>query len=233
MKASIIIPAYNEGKFLRATLEAATQQDYQDYEVIVVDNNSKDDTFEVASSFAGVKVVKELNGGTNWARECGRKEAMGEIIAMLDADCIAPKHWLSEGVKIISSKPNIAAVSGPYDYYDTAFALRFVTAFTQRYVYNLTSKILNFLGTGGVIIGGNCIAWAKYLEQMGGFDTSYKFYGDDTDTAKRLSRYGKVLFSNKIYLKSSGRRFERQGVVNLTYKYFINFVKVLFSSSKK
>jgi len=229
MKASIIIPAYNEEAYIAETLEAVLKQNYSDFEVIVVDNNSNDRTAEIVRGFKGVKLVQELNKGTNWARERGRKEARGEIIATLDADCIPPKDWLSKAESILALDQNIAAVSGPYDYYDAGPVLRLSTYLIQKYIYNLTNKILLITRKGGLIVGGNCVIKTEFLNKIGGFDTSFAFYGDDTDTAKRLSRYGKVVFTSTTILKSSSRRFKKQGVIDLTYKYFINFLKVLFA----
>lgn len=234
MRVSIIIPAHNEEKYIASTLEAVLKQDYPDFEVIVVDNNSSDRTSEIAKSFSRVKVVQEFNKGTNWARERGRKESTGEIIVTLDSDCILPTDkWLSTATSILMSKADVVAVSGPYDYYDLNRLMRTLTFLTQKYVYYLTNQVLNFFGKGAVIIGGNVLIKADCLTEVGGFNTAYTFYGDDTDTAKRLSQFGRVIFTSKITVKSSGRRFIKQGIFNLTFKYFLNFVKVLFLSGGK
>ena len=103
MKVSIVIPAHNEESCIEETLRCVLRQNYPDFEVIVVDNNSQDRTAELARGM-GVKVVHEKNKGTQWARECGRLASTGEIIANLDADCLPETDWLQRGVKHFSNK---------------------------------------------------------------------------------------------------------------------------------
>ena len=71
------------------------------------------------------------------------------------------------------------------------------------------------------------------INAVGGFDTKFVFYGDDTDTAKNLSKLGKVVFDPDLIMPTSARRFKREGFVNIQMKYFYNFIKVIFSRSKK
>jgi glycosyltransferase involved in cell wall biosynthesis len=90
---SVIIPAFNEEKFLGNCLFSLKNQDFNDFEIIVVDNNSRDKTSKIAKKF-GVKLVSEKNQGAALARNRGAKEAKGEILAFTDADTILPKNWL-------------------------------------------------------------------------------------------------------------------------------------------
>ena len=76
---SVIVPAWNEEKYLKTLLPRLIAQDYSNYEIIVIDNNSKDNTAQVASSF-GVKVISEKKQGTSYARAKGFEKARGEII---------------------------------------------------------------------------------------------------------------------------------------------------------
>ena len=92
---SVVIPAYNEEQLLSKCLKSLTNQDFHlPFEIIVVDNNSRDKSNAIAQSF-GVKVIKETNQGVVWARQKGLLQAQGEIIAQADADCYYPSNWLS------------------------------------------------------------------------------------------------------------------------------------------
>jgi GT2 family glycosyltransferase len=62
------------------------------------------------------------------------------------------------------------------------------------------------------------------LEKMGGFDTRISFYGEDTDTARRASKFGKVKFNHKFFIHTSGRRFAGQGLAKTAWLYIINFL---------
>ncbi len=225
MKISVIVPAYNEEKYIKEALEALLKQSYSDFEVIVVNNASIDKTVEIAETFP-VKVLTEHRKGTQWARECGRKEATGEIIVNMDADCVPDPDWLQNGVKEFE-KHSCIAVSGPYDYYDAPPLMRTFSFLTQAYVYTAVNRFVQFFHLGAVIIGGNVFIKREALQKMGGYNTSITFYGDDPDTGKRLAKIGKVIYSKNVIMKSSARRLKGQGFFRITWLYLFHFFKSL------
>src|SRR5690554_6896624 len=111
---SIIIPAHNEQQYIAECLTSLTSQDYpkDKYEIIVVDNNSKDLTKEIARTF-NVQVIDQESGPVGAVRNAGAKKAQGEYLAFIDADCIAPINWLSKGAEALSS--NNSVYGGGYD----------------------------------------------------------------------------------------------------------------------
>jgi glycosyltransferase involved in cell wall biosynthesis len=232
MKISVIIPAFNEEKYLSKTLEAILAQDYPDFEVIVVDNASTDKTAEIAKSFTNIKVVYESRGGTMWACERGLQEAKGEIIVRMDADCVPHTDWLAKGAAHFLDK-KVVAVSGPYDYLDAGDFSRYSSIYFQKYIYRLTNSVLQLFKSGAIMIGGNSFMRSVSITAAGGFDTRFVFYGDDTDTAKNLAKLGKVVFDPNLIMPTSARRFKSEGFINIQMKYFYNFIKVIFSSNKK
>ncbi len=95
IRFSIVVPAYNEAGYLGCSLTSLQHQDFAGpYEIIVVDNNSTDDTAAVAASY-GVRVVHEPEQGVCAARQRGADVAIGEIIVSVDADTVYPPDWLS------------------------------------------------------------------------------------------------------------------------------------------
>lgn len=227
MKVSVIIPAYNEEKYIAKTLQAVLAQDYQNFEVIVVDNNSADKTGDIARSFQNVRVIIEHKKGAHQAREAGRRSATGQLIALLDADCLPEKDWISKGVGYFTL-PEIVAVSGPSYYFDTGLFFRWFSLWLQRTLYVNVNLLFQFLHVGAVMIANNSFVRSKSLADSGGFDTSIAFYGDDTDMALKLSKLGTVIFSGKLVMKTSGRRFTRTGIIKTAFLYFINFFWILF-----
>lgn len=105
---SVVIPAHNEQEYLTQCLESLVSQDYSkdSYEVIVVDNNSTDNTHEIAVSF-GVTVIKQITGPVGAVRNTGAKHANGEFLAFIDADCVAPSNWLSKGIDLFNGHPAV------------------------------------------------------------------------------------------------------------------------------
>lgn len=232
-KVSIVIPAHNEEKYIAETLAAVCALDYPDFEVIVVDNASSDKTGEIARQFPAenIRVVREEKKGLLHARERGRVEARGEIIANIDADCRPSKDWLSVAVKHFE-KQNVVAVSGPYDYHDGSKFFRASSILFQKTFYPLMSFALQAVKKNGVLIGGNTLIRAEVLNDAGGYDTSIIFYGEDTNTAKKLSKRGKIVFSPKVVMKTSARRFQEEGTLRIAGKYLYHFFAVAFSPEK-
>jgi len=106
---SVIIPAYNEERTLPATLDAITSQDYQDYEIVVVDDGSTDRTPELAESYDNVRLIQsETNEGLSGSLNDGMEATDGEIICSLHADC-EPKDddWLSDMAGCIESDAGV------------------------------------------------------------------------------------------------------------------------------
>jgi hypothetical protein len=85
---------------------------------------------------------------------------------------------------------------------------------------------LPFIKQGAILIGGNNFIRAETLKKAGGYDTSILFYGEDTNTAKRVSRFGKVQFVRSVTMRTSARRFQTEGAFSITMKYFFHFFRV-------
>ncbi len=223
-KISVIIPAYNEEACIAKSIEAVLAQHGIDFEIIVVNDQSTDKTQEILETYKAVKIVRGAHIGLMHACESGRRVATGDIIVRMDADCIPPSDWLLRGSRYFDN-PRVVAVSGPYDYTDASFVFRWVSLFVQKYIYTLSNIFLRtFFKSGGVMIGGNSFMRASTFEMIGGFDTRIIFYGDDSDTVKRLSAHGKAIFDRNLIVKSSARRFYREGMLKILWKYFKGFV---------
>ncbi|MBQ8618711.1 MAG: glycosyltransferase family 2 protein, partial [Clostridia bacterium] len=90
MKVSIIIPCYNSEKYLAACMDSVLAQTFEDFEAILIDDGSKDNTLKVAQSYAQkdarVRVYAKKNGGVSAARNLGLDHARGEWITFVDSD---------------------------------------------------------------------------------------------------------------------------------------------------
>ena len=85
---SVIIPLYNKEKYITDTLNSALNQSFQDFEVIIVDDGSTDESLEVVSRFQDprIKIYKQENQGASVARNYGISQSQSDLIALLDAD---------------------------------------------------------------------------------------------------------------------------------------------------
>lgn len=230
-KVSVLIPAFNEEKYILLTLEALIRQDYPRFEIIVADNASTDATAMIVENFISpasrcglsIRMVHEINRGTNFAREAARKIATGSVIAQLDADCIPPPDWLSTGVKLLChpSRKRVA-VTGPYDYFDGDSRMRTVSMLGQKLIYPLLNRLVQLSGRAAILIGGNAFIRADMLAKAGGYNTELTFYGDDVDLGKELSVFGRVDYMPALVQRSSSRRYKANGFweVNKKYQHF-------------
>jgi len=112
--ASIVICAYNAENKIEQTIKSLMNQSYpkNKYEIIVVDDCSKDKTVEIVNKFPVRLIQHKKNKGLSGARNTGLKYAKGEIYVGFDDDCIADKNWLKEIVKVYQTKKDIGGVAG-------------------------------------------------------------------------------------------------------------------------
>jgi len=102
---SILIPVYNSQNTLKDCLQSVQKQNFDKFEIIVIDNNSTDNSKKIIQEFENnnnrIRYVFEGKKSRGAARKAGLKFSQGNIIAMIDSDCIAPKNWLKEITKLI------------------------------------------------------------------------------------------------------------------------------------
>ena len=96
---SIIIRTKNEERWITANLEGVFGQDYKDFEVLMVDDDSTDSSAHIIESY-GYKLIKSSTKlGAGKARNLGAQKATTELLAFTDSDCVLPKNWLSKIIK--------------------------------------------------------------------------------------------------------------------------------------
>jgi len=222
MKISIIIPTLNEEKYLPILLKSLEEQTYCNFEVIVSDANSTDQTKNIANKF-GAKVVE--GGLPSIGRNNGAKVATGDFLFFLDSDVKLPSDFLECAVKEIQTR-----------YLDLA-TCEFVPLSDLRFdkvihdITNLFIKLNQF--TNNPHSGGACIIVSKRLfDRVNGFNESLKL-SEDHDFSKRASEYRplRVLRTTKVLL--STRRLDKEGRLGLIKKYALSEMSVMTSGLLK
>ena len=190
MKASVIIPAYNEGKTIGKTLESLREQSYRDFEIIVVNDGSSDRTAEIAKK-NGAKVITQQNAGPAAARNNGARNAKGEIVVFIDADCVADERWLEHMLKPFSDK-DIAGVQGAYKSSQKSLVARFTQLDIEDRYKRLDRKAdqLDWIGSYSAAYRKNI------FNELGGFDEDFPTAsGEDPEFSFKVSRKGyKLVF---------------------------------------
>jgi glycosyltransferase involved in cell wall biosynthesis len=110
VKISVLIPAYNCAKTIQATLESVVSQTVQPYEVIIMDDGSTDDTYEILRSYdPRFTILQQANQGAAAARNALAQKATGELIAFLDADDLWHPRYLEIQSKLFEENQNAVA----------------------------------------------------------------------------------------------------------------------------
>jgi len=138
IKASVIIPAYNAASTIERTLKSLFSQSARDFEIIVVNDGSSDDTLDICKKMqkrspVAMEVYHQSNMGGPSARNRGITLARGEYIIFLDADDLAEKDYVLRLMQAIESKPSIDIACCSYDllYEDGSFKPRLITNKTK------------------------------------------------------------------------------------------------------
>jgi len=190
---SIVVCTYNRERLLDNCLASICKQnvDREHYEVIVVDNNSKDDTRRVVSRYVGedgnIRYVTEENQGLSYARNRGCREASGIYLGYIDDDAIAPAQYVSKILEVIEKYgPDI--LGGPvYPFYGGEKP----RWFEDEYETRKHAEKSGFSRTCR-ISGGNFIIKKAVLERIGMFDVKLGMRGDEMgfgEDAKVLDVY--------------------------------------------
>ena len=230
LKLSFVVPAYNEELYLGKCLDSMVREiaaTNHDAEIVVVNNASTDNTRAIAASYPSVVVVDEPRKGIVKARDAGYRAAKGDLIANIDADNMLPTGWLDKVFEEFSGNDRLVALSGPLVYYDLSWLYRLQTK--TFYVFGYVTYLINHfvLRKGGMLQGGNFIVKRSALEAIGGFNTDIDFYGEDTDIARRMQEAGRIKFTFRLPMFSSGRRMAKEGLVATGLRYAVNYMWIL------
>lgn len=203
---SVIVPAYNEEKWLEASLSTLLEQETTTpYEIIVVDNGSTDRTSEIARAM-GARVVYERENSLTRAREAGYRATQGKYLAYMDADSWAPSNWIESIAQGFKKHPKAVALYGSFRYKLKSSIHRFIFWL----YFNIILRIYHWLVRGQSLAGCNFSVTRDALQKVGGFNFGIHFYGEDVELAGRLRKIGKIYPLN-CEMVSSGRRFDEGG----------------------
>jgi glycosyltransferase involved in cell wall biosynthesis len=167
---SVVIPAHNAERTIRATIASVLNQTITDLEIIVVDDGSQDGTVAIAHSFSDprIQVISKPNGGVAVARNCGIACTTGEFIAFLDADDCWKTDKLEKQLAALQANPKAAVAYSWTDWIDESGQFlrhgRHLSPSGNVYAALLTT---NFLENGS-----NLLVRRSALMQVGGFDES-------------------------------------------------------------
>lgn len=211
---SIIIPAHNEERRIGKLLEAVEKQSYRNFELIVSDSASEDDTAKIVEGFK--KNISSLihlptkTPNVGAARNNGAKYATGEFLIFLDADVVIEEHFL---------KATMRHIQADHPSMITVWNRPSPPSWRGRLIFGLMNRLVQMLQYSFPAANGPCIIIKKSLfEKINGFDETI-FFGEDYDLVKRAFKAGGLLrvYRNPLLFVST-RRFEQEGLIVSLYK---------------
>src|SRR5438309_3519962 len=199
---SVIVCSYNGGPTLASCLDSLGKLNYPEYEVILVDDGSTDDTSYIAAQFPWVRYIHQSNQGLSHARNTGAAAAKGEVFAYTDSDCMVDPDWLYYLIGTLVSG-DYAGVGGPNV---TPPAKSWIQACVAAAPGGPSHVLLTDV-VAEHIPGCNMAFYRWAFQSVGGFDTEYRKAGDDVDFCWRIQQAGWVIAFSPTAIVWHYRRF--------------------------
>jgi len=186
-KVSIVIPTYNRGDYILETVESVQTQSYRDFEIIIVDDGSTDNTREVLSHLIenkNIKYIYQVNRGESSARNLGVRKAKGIYIAFLDSDDLFLPTKLEKQVAYLDLNPNVAFVHSWYSKFNNLGKDLGIRNTSQYSGWIYPEMLLSWQ----VLMAVPCVmVRMDVLNEVGGFDED-QYWGADLDMWRRIAK---------------------------------------------
>lgn len=196
---SVVIPVYNEAKRLPKCLQSLQQQTTQPLEIIVVDNNSTDNSAKIARQY-GATVIREKRQGISYTRTTGFNAAQGAIIARLDADTVANPSWLQSCQEAFDRDPSVVAVAGRVATAELSPPGKFWFSIFPR-ISKRNSEL--YIGKSPMLAGHNMAikktTWDKIAKKVHLGDN---LINEDVDISLFAHEQGKIVYASKMLVKT-------------------------------
>ncbi len=192
-RVTIIVPCYNEGTVVQSSIRSLLELDYPNYEILVVDDGSSDDTYAKASSLAGthgrteVRVVTKPNGGKSRALNLGIRAARGSIVLCMDGDSRLTSDTVREGVKHFRD-PSIGAVAGNVKVVNRSNLISKLQALEYIEGLNMARKAQGFFRMVNIIPGPIGMFRKSALFDVGLYE--HDTFAEDCDLTLKLLLHG-------------------------------------------
>jgi len=189
---TVLVPAYNEEKVIAKTIEGLLGTEYPNYEIIVIDDGSKDGTLKIANRYKNkVKVLHKDNGGKASALNLGIAYAKGEIIAIVDADTIVGRDALKQLVKGFFTGKNVAAVAGNIKVRNRTNWLTWTQALEYVSGIEIVRRAFDFFGSITIVPGALGAFRKTVLEEVGTYHKDTLV--EDFDSTIKVLKSGFVI----------------------------------------
>ncbi len=230
-KISIIIAAYNAEKTIVNCILSLKKQIYPQFEVIVVNDGSTDNTEKILEKIKGIEIISQKNRGSGAARNVGAKKARGDILVFTDSDCeIRDKFWLRNIASVFNNDNKIAAVASCYN---GSVGKKFI----EEYAFlELAYRLRNMPHEVSTAPSNNMSCRKDIFIKIGGFPEQKKFISsEDVLFSYNISRIGKIIWKKELGIyhqfRTTLHRYlkQQEGFTKSTICLFLNYPNLLFN----
>jgi len=201
---SVIIPVYNQLGLLQKCLTALENQTYPSelYEVIVVDNGSKENVKSLANQYPQIVLTRELRPGSYAARNKGISLAKGDVLAFTDADCIPAEDWIKKGVARLLQNEKFRIIGGKITHQFKQQNKPNIIELFDSSTY-LQQKI--YIEEKGYLCTANMITYRRVVDDVGRFDASLYSGGDHEWCVRALKSGYKLAYADDVCITHPSR----------------------------
>src|SRR4030042_2195584 len=180
-EVSVILPCYNDEKYIEDCISSILNQSYGSFELFVVNDGSTDKSLELIKSIKDKRIIlinSPNNSGAGYARNLALSKAQGEYLFFTDSDCIVDKEWVQNGLKEMK-KSNCLGLEGKTYYV------------SRNHKVTLSDNRPGDVNKDEQYMTCNLVYRSVIINRMGGFSLGY-FYHEDRELALRVLKYGKI-----------------------------------------
>ncbi len=224
---SIITPCYNGSKYVAETIESVLAQTYSNWEMLIVDDGSKDNSAEIIRSFAEkdnrIRLIQQPNGGSANARNHGIREAQGQYIALLDADDLWKPEFLSAQIAFMKEKQSVCVYSS-YDRIDENSKECLSPLVCKKSITYKDMLIRNYVGCLTGLY--DCSKSGKiYLhEELKSIRDDYAYWLDVVKVSG--TAYGNQKSLAKYRVLQNSTTGKKKKLIKAQYKFYRNYLKL-------
>ncbi len=214
-KVSVYIPAYNVSTFLAPCIEALLGQTLPADEILVIDDGSSDNSAEIASRYPQVTLIQHpVNKGLAAARNTAMRAARNDLVASIDADCVAAPSWLAE-LAAHFTDPAITGVGGKLiEGVQRSLADRWRALHMPQHWGDSAIRGPRFL------FGCNTLFRKSSVLAIGGYDERMRTNGEDTDLCARLREKNAEFFYAPYALATHLRHDTARSVLDAYWRWW-------------
>ena len=196
-KISVVIPVYNKERYIAQTLNSVLNQVFTDFELIIVDDGSTDNSVNIIKSFSDerIRFFSQRNSGVSQARNFGAGQAQSDLLAFLDADDIWYENHLQEIMELYNRFPEAA-------FFGTAYQIKYNDKLIKDFKlnlpgdYHLLKRFYRYDKGQALFFTSNFAVKKGIFEFEGGFNT--EVHSEDTELFLKLGIHYALGYSNKI-----------------------------------